>query len=57
MTKKVLNQTIIKETWSVINREVGSKSKFFENLAVENAGEQSTNPDEISELFLHYFLK
>lgn len=38
MTKKVLNQTIIKETWSVINREVGSKNKFFENLAVENAG-------------------
>lgn len=31
--------------------EVGSKNKTFENLAIKNAGELNTNPDEIKWTF------
>lgn len=48
-TTKLKN--ISKETWSVINMEVGSKNKTFENLAIKNPGELNTNPDEIKWTF------
>jgi len=55
---KIKNSSnVIKDTWKIINKEVGSKNKTHKNFKIKNKGKLCANPGTICQLFLDYFIK